>query len=128
MSVTSESYHLNSYLHSYSCSSHDPGPIAKEYSEVSIPGAQQLPPSSLAQMSTQAPKFEELELIAGTASPRLRTDRRTLTLNMVSLCEDWAGPYAFYSEAEKDNARNKFLRIILSDIKQKSVYSTVNVL
>ena len=34
------------------------------------------------------------------------------------MCGDWAGHHAFYSETEKDNARNKFLRIILSDIKQ----------
>merc|ERR1719308_814344 len=67
---------MSSSLHSYSCSSQDPGPIAKEYSDVSIPGAQHLPPSSLAQMSTQAPKLEELVLRAGTESPRLRTDRR----------------------------------------------------
>ena len=70
------------YLHSYSCSSQDPGPTENEYSEFSMPAAQQLPPSSLAQMSTQAPK-EELESRAETPSPRLSTGRSTLTINIV---------------------------------------------
>ena len=38
-------------------------------------------------MSTQAPKLLELVLRAGTASPRLRTDRRTLTSNIVRCVE-----------------------------------------
>ena len=65
--------------------------MAKEYSEVFMPGAQHLPPSSLVQMSTQVPKFEELEFPVGTPSPRLRTDRRAMIINIVCWCEELAG-------------------------------------
>ena len=74
------------YLHSYSCSSQDPGPIANEYVEFSMPAAQQLPPSSLAQMSTQVPKLEEeLEFRADTPSPRHSTGTSTLTIIIVTV-------------------------------------------
>ena len=90
------------YLHSYSCSSQEPGPTAKEYSEVSIPGAQHLPPSSLAQMSTQVPKLEEeLEFRAETPSPRLRTDRSTLTIIIVIVSRFGGSQASFIAKQNK---------------------------
>ena len=71
--------------------------MAKEYSEVSMPGAQHLPPSSLAQMSTQVPKLEEeLEFRAETPSPRLRTDRSIIIVIVSRI----GGSQAFYSQTE----------------------------